>query len=89
MIVIAGPGSHESCALANRVAADPELGKSYTVVEGFDLSGSDGVRNLMKFEGFKKVARDSVLVEVQSVVEEVISRIARGDGKVAYTRSQE
>jgi protein pelota len=84
LIVIAGPG-HTKLALANRVAADAELGKSYTVVEGFDLSGSDGVRNLVRFDGFKKVAGDSMLVEVQSIVEEVIKRIARGDGKVAYT----
>jgi protein pelota len=84
LIVIAGPG-HTKMALANRVAADAELGKSYTVVEGFDLSGPDGVRNLVRFDGFKKVAGDSMLVEVQSIVEEVIKRIARGDGKVAYT----
>jgi protein pelota len=84
LILIAGPG-HTKLALANRVASDPEMGKNYNVIEGFDLSGSDGVRNLMKFEGFKEVAADSMLVEVQSVVEEVIKRIARGDGKVAYT----
>lgn len=84
MIVLAGPG-HTKLALANRVSSDPEIGKNSTVVEGFDLSGSDGVRNLIKFEGFRKVAADSVLVEVQEVVEEVVTRIARGDGKVAYT----
>ncbi|MDA4113485.1 MAG: hypothetical protein OK474_05520 [Thaumarchaeota archaeon] len=84
MVVIAGPG-HTKMALANRVAADPDLRKSYVVVDGFDLSGADGVRSLLKFEGFKKVASDSLLVEVQTIVDEVIKRIARGDGKVAYT----
>ena len=83
-IVIAGPG-HTKMALANRVAADPDLRKGYVVVEGFDQSGADGVRSLLKFEGFKKVASDSLLVEVQTILDEVIKRIARGDGKVAYT----
>jgi protein pelota len=84
IIVIAGPG-HTKLALANRVASDGEMGRNSTVLEGFDLSGSDGVRSLIKFEGFRNVAKDSVLVEVQTVVEEAITRIARGDGKVAYT----
>ena len=83
-VVVAGPG-HTKMALANRVAADPDLRKSYVVVDGFDLSGADGVRSLLKFEGFKKVASDSLLVEVQTIVDEVIKRITRGDGKVAYT----
>ena len=54
------------------------------VVDGFDLSGADGVRSLLKFEGFKNVASDSLLVKVQAIVEEVIKRIARGEGSVAY-----
>jgi protein pelota len=83
-IVIAGPG-HTKLALANRVASDPELGKKHVVVEGFDLAGTDGVRALLKFEGFRKVALESVLVEVQQVVEEVIRRMARGDTRVSYS----
>ena len=58
----------------NRVAADPDLRKRYVLVEGFDLSGADGVRGLLKFEGFKSVASDSLLVKVQQIVEEVIKR---------------
>jgi protein pelota len=84
LVVVAGPG-HTKLALANRIAANPELGKSYVVLEGFDLAGADGVRNLVKFEGFKKIAGDSVLVEVQEIVEQVIKRITQGDTKVAYT----
>lgn len=87
LIVVAGPG-HTKLALANRIGSDPGMGKNCTVLDGFDLSGSDGVRNLIRFDGFKKVAGDSMLVEVQTVVEEVIKRIARGDGKVAYTLSR-
>ena len=84
VIVVAGPG-HTKMALANRVSADPDLREDAVTVDGFDLSGSDGVRALIKFDGFQKVARDSLLVEVQGLVEEAIKRIARGDGTVAYT----
>ena len=83
VVAIAGPG-HTKMALANRVAADPDLRKNQVVVEGFDLAGSDGVRGLLKFEGFKRVASDSVLVKVQGILEEVIRRIAKGEGRVAY-----
>jgi protein pelota len=83
LIVIAGPG-HTKLALANQIASGGGLGKDSVVVEGFDLSGADGVRGLIKFEGFREVARDSLLVEVQGVVDDVIKRIARGEGKVAY-----
>ncbi|MDG7022742.1 MAG: hypothetical protein JRN07_05010, partial [Nitrososphaerota archaeon] len=38
-----------------------------------------------KFEGFRKVAKDSVLVEVQEAVDEAIRRISRGERRVAYT----
>ena len=84
LIVVAGPG-HTKLALANRVSSEAELATGCRVVEGFDLSGSDGVRGLIKFPGFKKVAQDSVLVDMQEIVEEVVKRVARGDGKVAYT----
>jgi protein pelota len=83
-VVIAGPG-HTKLALSNRVEADPDLRSGHVVVEGYDLSGADGVRGLLKFEGFKKVAADSVLVRVQGIVEEVVKRIARSDGRAAYT----
>lgn len=84
VVVVAGPG-HTKMALSNKVLADPDLRKNQVLVEGFDLAGSDGVRGLLKFEGFKKVAGESLLVKVQAIVEEVIRRIARGEGKVAYT----
>ena len=83
-VVIAGPGNTK-LALATKVAAEPDLGKNYVVVEGFDLAGGDGVRGLIKFDAFQKVARDSVLVEVQGIVNELIRRIALGDTRIAYT----
>jgi protein pelota len=84
VIVVAGPG-HVKLKLANRIGADPDLKKNCVVVEGFDLAGSDGVRAMLRFEGFQQVARDSLLVEVQGVVDELIKRMAKGDGRVAYT----
>jgi stalled ribosome rescue protein Dom34 len=83
-VVIAGPGNTK-LALATKVASEPDLGGNYVVVEGFDLAGADGVRGLIKFDAFQQVARDSVLVEVQSIVNELIRRMARGDTRVAYT----
>lgn len=82
-LVIAGPG-HTKLALASRIAEEPDLRDTLSVVEGFDLSGLDGVRALLKYDGFQQVAKTSVLVEVQAVVNEVIRRIARGDTRVAY-----
>jgi protein pelota len=83
-IVVAGPGNTK-LTVDNLVKKDPELKKGSALVEGFDLSGTDGVRALVKFEGFRKVAKDSVLVEVQEVVEEAIRRISRGERRIAYT----
>jgi protein pelota len=84
VIVVAGPGNTK-LTMDNLLKRDPDLRKNETLVEGFDLSGSDGVRALVKSEGFRKVAKDSVLVEVQESVEEAIRRISRGEKRVAYT----
>lgn len=83
VVVVAGPGNTK-LTMENLLKKDPDLRKGEVLVEGFDLSGSDGVRALVKFEGFRKVARDSVLVEVQEAVEEAIRRISRGERRVAY-----
>ncbi|MGH9919037.1 MAG: hypothetical protein ACRD6W_09240, partial [Nitrososphaerales archaeon] len=84
VVVVAGPGNTK-LAMENLLRKDTDLAKGLALVEGFDLSGSDGVRALVKSEGFRKVASDSVLVEVQAAVEEAIRRISRGERRVAYT----
>ena len=84
VVVVAGAGNTK-LAMENLIRKDPDLRKDEVLVEGFDLSGSDGVRALVKSEGFKKVASDSVLVEVQGAVEEAIRRISRGEKRIAYT----
>ena len=84
VVVVAGPGNTK-LTMENLLRKDPELRKNEVLVEGFDLSGSDGLRALVKSEGFRKVASDSVLVEVQEAVEEAIRRISRGQKRIAYT----
>ena len=84
VVVVAGPGNTK-LTMENLVRKDPDLRKNEVLVEGFDLSGSDGVRALVKSDGFRKVASDSVLVEVQEAVEEAIRRISRGERRIAYT----
>lgn len=87
VVVVAGPGNTK-LTMENLLKKDPDLRKNEVLVEGFDLSGSDGVRALVKSEGFRKVASDSVLVEVQEAVEEAIRRISRGERRIAYTLSR-
>jgi len=84
VVVVAGAGNTK-LTMENLIRKDPDLRKNEVLVEGFDLSGSDGVRALVKSEGFRKVASDSVLVEVQEDVEEAIRRISRGERRIAYT----
>ena len=84
VIVVGGPGNTKF-TLENLVKKDPDLRKNEVLIEGFDLSGSDGVRAMVKSEGFRKVASDSVLVEVQGIVEEAIRRMSRGERRIAYT----
>lgn len=84
VIVVGGPGNTKF-TLENLVKKDPDLRKNEVLIEGFDLSGADGVRAMVKSEGFRKVASDSVLVEVQGIVEEAIRRMSRGERRIAYT----
>jgi protein pelota len=84
VIAIAGPG-HTKLELANRLSSDEELRSNLSVIEGLDLAGNDGVRSLIKADGFQRLASDSVLVEVQAVVTEAIRRVSRGDTRVAYS----
>jgi protein pelota len=84
VVVVAGPGNTKF-TMENVLRKDADLRKNAVLVEGFDLSGSDGARALVKSEGFRKVASDSILVEVQEAVEEAIRRISRGERRVAYT----
>jgi protein pelota len=82
-VVVAGPGNTKN-ALANVLTQELKSG-SIRVLEGFDMTGSDGVRSLVKSYAFQEVAKDSELVEMQRLVDEVVRRVSSGDRKVAYT----
>ena len=82
-VVVAGPGNFKN-VISNQVKE--RLGSHIvTTVEGLDLTGADGIRALIKTKSFQDLARDSVLVEMQQLVAEVVRRVSIGDPKVAYT----
>ncbi|HYB76136.1 MAG TPA: hypothetical protein VEC08_04160 [Nitrososphaerales archaeon] len=82
-IVVAGPGNFKN-AIVNELK---ERVKSTRVwpLEGFESTGADGVRSLVKNQAFQEVAKGSMLVEMQQLVSEVVRRISIGDSKVAYS----
>jgi len=82
-VVIAGPGNFKS-SVANQLR-ERLKSNSIQTVEGLDLTGADGVRALVKDPAFQKIAKGSLVVEMQLVVTEVVKRISSGDPKVAYT----
>jgi protein pelota len=85
-VLVAGPGNFKN-VIANQVK---ERLKNHPVgtIEGLDLTGTDGVRALIKTPSFQELAKDSVMVEMQQLVAEVVKRISSGDPKVAYTLSR-
>ncbi len=82
-VVVAGPGNFKN-AVANQIKERLRGGPVRTV-EGLDLTGADGIRALIKAQSFQSVAKDSLVVEMQQLVAEVVKRISAGDPKVAYT----
>ncbi len=82
-VVVAGPGNTKN-VMANQLSGALKS-SSVKVVEGFDMTGSDGVRALVKDPSFQQVAKGSVLVEMQKMVSEVVKRVSTSDPKVAYS----
>lgn len=82
-IVVGGPGTFKNSIL-NHIRERTKSAK-IRVIEGLDLTGSDGVRALVKTPGFQSIAKDSVIVVMQRLVDEVVKRISIGDPRVAYT----
>ena len=83
-VVVAGPGRTKN-VVGNLLGAASKGGYSVHILDGFDLTGPDGIRALARFEGFKEIAKESALVEMGVVVGEAVRRISSGAGKVAYT----
>lgn len=82
-VVVAGPGNFKN-AISNGIR-EKLKNHPVSVVEGLDLTGADGVRALIKTQSFQTLAKDSIVVEMQQLVAEVVRRISTGDPKVAYT----
>ncbi len=82
-IAVAGPGNFKN-AIANKVRERTEPGH-VSVLEGLDLTGSDGVRALIKTPAFQELAKDSLVVAMQRLVSEAVRRVSTSDPKVAYS----
>jgi len=82
-IVVAGPGNFKN-AVSNQIR-ERTRGQKVSTIEGLDLTGGDGVRALTKTPAFQDLARDSIVIEIQALVAEVVRRISTGDQRVAYT----
>lgn len=83
-VVVAGPGRTKN-VIGNRLTADSNGRYSVHILDGFDLTGPDGVRAIVRFQGFKEIATASALVEMGDIVAEAVRRISSGASKVAYT----
>ena len=81
-VVVAGPGNFKNSV--SNVVRERLKGYQVGTLEGLDLTGTDGVRALLKTPDFQALAKDSLAVEMQQVVAEVVKRISSGDPKVAY-----
>jgi protein pelota len=82
-VVVAGPGNFKN-AIANEVR-ERLKSQPVSVIEGLDLTGADGVRAMIKVKSFEALAKDSLVVEIQKLVAEVVRRVSVGDLKVAYS----
>ncbi len=82
-LVVAGPGNFKN-AVVNQLK-ERLRSQSVQTVEGLDTTGADGVRSLVKDPAFQKIAKGSLLVEMQQLVAEVVRRVSSGDPRVAYS----
>ena len=83
-VVVAGPG-HTKNIVMNQLASGAGGRLHLHLLEGFDMTGSDGVRALVKSPAFQELAEGSTLVAMHEVITEAVKRISSGDPKVAYT----
>ena len=82
-VVGAGPGNFKN-AILNQLRERLKGGAAATI-EGLDLTGTDGVRAMIKTKSFQEQARGSIIIVMQDAVAEFVKRVSSGDPKVAYT----
>ncbi|MDG6929487.1 MAG: pelota family protein [Nitrososphaerota archaeon] len=78
-VAVLGPGNTKN-QLAN-VLREKEV--RATVLEGFDLSGEDGVRLALNSSVFKEFLGGTAFARVSSFIDEVTTRLAKDDGRLA------
>jgi len=82
-VAVAGPGNFKN-NVANQIRGRL-ISQPVSVIEGLDTTGADGVRAMIKIQSFETLAKDSLVIEMQKLVAEVVRRISLGDPKVAYS----
>ena len=82
-IAVAGPGNFKN-NIANRIR-ERLISQPVSIIEGLDMTGADGIGAMIKIRSFETLAKDSLVVEMQKLVAEVVRRISTGDPKVAYS----
>jgi protein pelota len=82
-VAVAGPGNFKN-NIANQIR-EHLISQPVSVIEGLDITGADGVRAMIKVQSFETLARDSLVIEMQKLVTEVVRRVSTGDPKVAYS----
>ena len=82
-VAVGGPGNFKN-NVANQIR-ERLTSQPVSVIEGLDMTGPDGVRAMIKVSSFENLAKDSLVVEMQKLVAEVVRRVSTGDPKVAYS----
>ena len=82
-IVVAGPGNFKN-AILNEIR-ERMKGVSAATIDGLDLTGTDGVRAMIKTQSFQDQAKGSIVIVMQNVMAEFVKRVSGDDPKVAYT----
>jgi len=82
-VAVAGPGNFKN-NIANQIR-ERLTSQPVSIIEGLDTTGADGVRAMIKVQSFETLAKDSLVIEMQKLVAEVVRRISTGDPKVAYS----
>lgn len=82
-LLVVGPGWWREEFLAHAMEKDPGLVKG-AQTDGTSQGGTAGLQEALKRDLLTKVARDHRVQDETAKLEEVLARIAKGDGLVAY-----
>lgn len=83
LVLLVGPGEAKRRLL--HILEEELKGVRVRVVEGVDSSGEDGVRVALHSREVRRELRDVKLARAYEALEEAMRRVARGDGRVAFS----